>query len=102
MHIIWLMVSTPLKNMTSSVGMMTFHSQLFLESHIKFYGSKSPTSYKYAYYGVHLVGILMTDLYTMVALSYSDPSLKKEDPPQQLKSAIFQQNGVEKHHFLAG
>ena len=84
MHIIWLMVSTPLKNMTSSVGMMTFHSQLFLESHIKFHGSKSPTSYKYAYYGVHLVVILMTDLTWWHRATAIHP-LKKKDPPQKLK-----------------
>ena len=32
---IWLVVSTILKNMSSSNGMMTFHSQLFLENHKK-------------------------------------------------------------------
>ena len=38
--------TTPLKNdgVSSSVGMMTFHSQLFLESHSKFHGSKPPSS----------------------------------------------------------
>ena len=32
-------IPIPLKNMSSSVGMMKFHSQLFLESHSKFHGS---------------------------------------------------------------
>ena len=40
---IWLVVepATPLKNdgVSSSVGMMKFHSQLFMESHSKFLGS---------------------------------------------------------------
>ena len=44
-YIYWLVVSTPLKNMSSSVGMI-FHSQ-YMESHQKFHGSKlskPPTS----------------------------------------------------------
>ena len=46
---IWLVVEpTPLKNMTSSVGMIDY-SQYSMESHSKFHGSKAPTRL-YIYY----------------------------------------------------
>ena len=44
---IWLVVSTPLKNMSSSVGMMTF--PINMESHKKKSCSKPPTSQKRGY-----------------------------------------------------